>query len=77
MKITGSSSYVRFDFENGYSVVAQSEKLIGQEFLVYLNTMKKWESPHENEELTDTHIQEIIRAVKSQTNENTLKVTFE
>lgn len=77
MKITGSSSYVRFDFENGYSVVAQGEKLIGQEFLVYLNTMKKWESPHENEKLTDTNIQEIIGAVKSQANETTLKIIFE
>ena len=77
MKITGSSSYVKFDFENGYSIMAQGEKLREQEFLVYLKTMKTWESPHENEELTTANIQEIIQSVNAQTNENTLNIIFE
>ena len=48
MKITGSMNYVKFDLENGYVIKAEGEMLVGRRFVAYTDTMKAWESPHEN-----------------------------
>ena len=51
MKITGSNNYVKFDLENGYVIKAEGEMLMGRKFVAYMNTMKTWEPPHENEKI--------------------------
>jgi hypothetical protein len=56
MKITGSMDYVKIDLENGYVLKAEGEMLLGRKFVVYKDTMKNWEPPHENEELCEEHI---------------------
>lgn len=35
MKITGGSSYIKFDLENGYTLKAEGEMLVGGKFVVY------------------------------------------
>ena len=77
MKITGSSSYVKFDLENGYILKAEGEMLMGGRFVAFKNSMKKWEAPHENEVLTEEEKEKIIKEVNSNINENTVQISFE
>ena len=56
MKITGSNNYVKFDLENGYVIKAEGEMLMGRKFVAYMNTMKTWEPPHENEKISKEQI---------------------
>ena len=77
MKITGSMNYVKFDLENGYIIKAEGEMLVGRKFVVYTDTMKTWEPPHENEKLSKEQIEEIIREVQESMNENTVQIIFE
>lgn len=77
MKITGGSSYVKFDLENGYVVKAEGEMLVGGKFVVFKKSMEKWERLHEDEELSEEDIQKIIEKVNQRTNENTVQISFE
>lgn len=77
MKIAGSRNYVKFDLENGYVAKAEGEMLVGRKFVVYKDTMRFWESPHEKEEIISNQIMEIINEVQRNTNENTVQLIFE
>lgn len=77
MKITGSRNYVKFDLENGYIVKAEGEMLIDRKFVVYKNTMKFWEPPHEKEKLSLSQIEYIINEVQKETNVHTVQLIFE
>ena len=77
MKITGSMNYVKFDLENGYVVKAEGEMLVGRKFVAYMDTMKTWESPHENEKISKEQIERIIQEVQISINENTMQIIFE
>ena len=75
MKITGSINYVKFDLENGY--VIKVEMLVGRKFVAYMDTMKTWEPPHENEKISKEQIERIIQEVQKSMNENTVQIIFE
>lgn len=77
MKITGGTNYVKFDLENGYVMKAEGEMLIGRKFVVYRDTMKTWEAPHEKEEVLEEQIENIMKEVKRNMNENTVQILFE
>lgn len=77
MKITGSMNYVKFDLENGYVIKAEGEMLVGRKFVAYIDTMKTWESPHENEKISKEQIERIIQEVQKSMNENTVQIIFE
>ena len=77
MKITDSSNYIKFDLENGYVIKAEGEMLVERQFVVYKDTMKGWEAPHENEVVLESQIEDIIQEVKSNMNGNTIKIIFE
>ena len=77
MRITGGKSYVKFDLENGYILKAEGEMLINRVFVAYKNSMKNWEYPHEDEGVSENQIDEIIKQVKENTNENTIQIEFE
>ena len=77
MKITGNSSFIKFDFENGYVLKAEGEMLVNRTFVVYKETMKFWEAPHDNESLSQKQIEDIILEVQKDTNENTIQLIFE
>ena len=76
MKITGSNNYVKFDLENGYVIKAEGEMLMGRKVVAYMNTMKTWEPPHENEKISKEQIERIIQEVQKSMNENTVKIIF-
>lgn len=77
MKITGSMNYIKFDLENGYVMKAAGEMLVGRKFVVYRDTMKSWEIPHEKEEVTDEEIENIIQEVNRNMSEDTVQIIFE
>lgn len=77
MKITGSMNYIKFDLENGYIVKAQGEMLVGRKFVVYRDTIKYWEPPHEKEKILEEQIDKIIQEVQKSMNENTVQIIFE
>ena len=70
-------NYVKFDLENGYVVKAEGEMLVCRKFLVYRDTMKCWEPPHEHEKLLEEQIESIIQEVQRNMNENTVQIVFE
>ena len=63
--------------ENGYVLKAEGEMLLDRKFVAYKDTMKNWEPPHENEELREEHIENIIQEVQKSMNENTVQIMFE
>lgn len=77
MKITGNMSQIKFDLENGYVVKAEGEMLVGGKFVVYTDTMKSWESPHENEKISKHELKKIMEEVEKSKNENTVQIFFE
>lgn len=77
MRITGTRNFIQFDLENGYVAKAEGEMLIGKKFVVYKDTIKFGETPHEKEEITSNQILEIINEVQRNTNKNTVQIIFE
>lgn len=77
MKITGSNSYIKFDLENGYVLKAEGEMLVGKKFVVYKDSMKTWEAPHDNEAVSKEQIADIIDQVKLSSNKDTVQIIFE
>ena len=77
MKITGGRDYIEFDMENGYVMKAKGEILIGEKFVVYKDTMTTWETPHEEEVVSEEQKSEIIQEVINNMNENTVQILFE
>lgn len=77
MKITGSMNYVKFDLENGYVIKAEGEMLVGRKFVAYVDTMKTWEPPNENEKISKEQIERIIQEVQKSMTENTVQIIFE
>lgn len=77
MKITGGRGYIKFDLENGYVMKAEGEMLIDNTFLVYIDTMKSWELPHNNEKVTNEQVENIIKAACKMMDRNTIQLIFE
>lgn len=46
-------------------------------FVVYRDSMKSWEIPHENEPFSEEQANVIIEQVKKETNDNTVQISFE
>lgn len=77
MKITGTRSSVKFDLEDGYVIKAKGELLTGKRFVVYKNSMTKWEPPHREETVTKKQIDKIIETVKRMEQSDTVQIFFE
>ena len=74
MKITGTSSYIKIEYD-GKTLKVNGEMFVGG-FVAYINTMK-WEPPHENELLDEKLKKEIISAVVNQTKDKDFRIEFE
>ena len=77
MRITGTNSYVKIDLENGHVLKAEGEMLTNGRFVVFKDSMNHWEPPFEKETLSNDDINEIIKHVKNNMNEDTIQITFE
>lgn len=77
MKITGSRSSVTFDLENGYIIKASGELLTGGSFVVFTDSMKRWEPPYEKEVVREADVYEIIQQVKQCMGKDKVQLLFE
>ncbi|HAL02239.1 MAG TPA: hypothetical protein DCP07_02690 [Lachnospiraceae bacterium] len=74
MKITGSKNYIKFDLENGYVAKAEGELLVDRSFVVYKNTMKYFEAPHEKEFITPQQVENIVNEALKMSNDKQLSL---
>ncbi|PIO84162.1 hypothetical protein BSQ39_11620 [Loigolactobacillus backii] len=76
MKITGTSTNIYFDFENGHSITGTGEILTGDRFAVDTDSLK-WDSP--NKKVTAEDLAVIKAETESQiTNSNhPVKIIFD
>ena len=51
--------------------------MVGNKFAVYRDSMKFWEAPHQNEEITEAQIIDIIEKVKRNTSNGTVQILFD
>ncbi|WP_040214615.1 Imm74 family immunity protein [Clostridium polynesiense] len=75
MKITGTMSYIKVEIDEKV-VKIEGEKIIGG-FVAFKDTMKNWESPHDDDVIDDKLKQEIIDRVTNETKNSHLVITFE
>ena len=77
MKITGTRSSIKFDLEDGYVMKARGELLTGKRFVVYKNSMTKWEPPHSEEAVTKEEIDKIIETANRMERSEIVQLFFE
>ena len=77
MKIKGTRSYIIFDMEDGHRMKAQGELLTNRSFVVYKNTMIKWEPPYSDEKVTEETVDFIISAAEKKQGDDTMQLIFE
>jgi uncharacterized protein len=75
MKITGTSSYIKVEYDNK-TVKIQGEMIVGG-FLAYSDSIKNWESPHDNTAIDDLTKNAIIKAVIAETKNSKFIIEFE
>jgi hypothetical protein len=75
MKITGTSKYIVVHINNK-KVKVQGEMLVGG-FLAYTDTIKHWESPHDNEQIDANTRDEIKNAIINYTEHSSFKIEFD
>lgn len=75
MKITGTSSYIKVEYNNK-TVKIQGEKIVGG-FLAYSDTIKQWEPPHDDVTIDESTKMELIREVIDKTKDTNYKIEFE
>lgn len=75
MKITGTSSYVKIEYD-GKIVKASGEMIVGG-FVAFKSSMKAWEEPHQSEEFSSEIRDKIIYDVIEYCKGKDFKVEFE
>lgn len=75
MNITGTSSYIKIEYQNKI-IKVQGEMLVGG-FVAYKNTMISWEPPHDKEMFHPEMRDEIIKEVLKFCETNDFKIEFE
>ncbi|MBM6616325.1 Imm74 family immunity protein [Bacillus suaedaesalsae] len=75
MKITGTSSYVKIEYD-GKIVKASGEMIVGG-FVVFKDSMKAGEEPHSTEEFNNEIRGKVIRDVIEYCKDKDFKVEFE
>lgn len=75
--IRGGLWDIKISFENEYLMKASGELRPGANFLVYKKSMKKWETPHDNELVNDKIRKYIIDEVVRSWAPGKVNITFE
>ncbi|CAI0779902.1 hypothetical protein FCL49_11080 [Serratia proteamaculans] len=75
MKIIGTISYIKIEID-GRTIKIPGEMIVGG-FVAHKEGMKKWESPHNNEELSEEMKHEIINKVIEKTKNTHMVISFE
>jgi hypothetical protein len=75
IKITGTSSYIKAVFDD--KVVKISGEMVVGGFLAYSDTIKNWEAPYDDVEITDEYKSKIIKTIIDQTKNSEFIIEFE
>jgi len=75
MKITGTSSYIKVEFDNKI-VKIQGEMMVNG-FLAYSDTIKNWEPPFEHIIIDKVTKTKLIKAIIDETKDSKFKIEFE
>ena len=62
--IRGGMYYVTIAYDNGYTIKVSGELFPGANFIAYKSSIKKWESPYDNECLTAEMADKLIADVE-------------
>lgn len=76
MKVTGTSSEMKVEMDDGKVVVFEGELLVNG-FWADKKTAKKWEPPNESIPFTETDLQKVINAVKEKNKTTKFQVEFD
>ena len=75
--ITGGWDYVTITYDNGFAVKVIGELRPGATFIAYKKTIRKWEPPHEDIELTPQMADQMINDVNASWSPDKVKIIFE
>lgn len=75
MKITGTRSYILVEFDYR-TVKIKGELTLTPAFYASINSIKNWESPHDNVEVKQEEKNEIINTILRENNSD-FKIIFE
>ncbi len=77
MKITGGRSYIRVETEEGKEIVIQGELTMTPKFYADYNSIKHWEPPFENENITENSKKKLAFQIMNESSKTNVPVIFE
>lgn len=75
--IRGGMFDVTISYDNGYVIKVCGELFPKATFIAYKRSIKKWEPPHDEEELTPNMISKLIADVEKENSPGKVKIIFE
>lgn len=75
--IRGGMFDVKITYDNGYVIKVGGELFPGATFIAYKSSIKKWESPHDDESLTPDMVAKLIADVEKTYSPGKVKIKFE
>jgi len=73
-EIRGSMYYVTISYDNGYVIKISGESFPEAKFIAYKSSIKHWEAPHENEELTPEEVTKLINDIENRNAPGTVQI---
>lgn len=77
LKITGTSSSITFDLENGYSITGTGEILVGGRFAVDTDSLVQWNEPHQDEPFTSHDLTRLKEITLNMMRDDTVHIIFD
>lgn len=75
--IRGGMFYVTITYDNGYAIKVSGELFPKATFKAYKSSIKKWEPPHDNEQLTAEMKAKLIADVEMGNSPDKVNIKFE
>jgi len=76
MKITGTSSFIEVNMENGFIAKIQGEMLVNG-FVAYIDTLKYWEYPNNQKIITKEEKNIIKTGIENKNKQSIFKIFLE
>lgn len=77
MRITGTSSTIHFDLENGYSITGTGETLVDNKFAVDTSSLTSWDAPNDKKPFNRKDLLNIKKQVFEQMSSDTIQIIFD
>lgn len=77
LKITGTSSSITFDLENGYSITGTGEILVGGRFAVDTDSLARWNELNQDEPFTSDDLAQLKKITMNMMRDDTVHIIFD